>query len=249
MSAYPAAYFLTADIGNTAASVALFRNDRLVAQTALRHQDLRTLPAFLAKRKSLPVAGMYSSVVSAPPAWLRWLKQRMPLQAVRPGMVLPFDLHYRTPHSLGTDRICCVAGARQLFPGKPVLVIDAGTCITYDIVDRDGRYPGGSISPGLSMRLSALHDYTSRLPRVQAAPVRGLTGRDTTGAILTGVLHGLAFETEGFISAYRKQYRGLRVVMTGGDMPRLVKLLKSDIFAAPHLIHLGLYEILRKNPV
>jgi type III pantothenate kinase len=242
------AYFLTVDVGNTSASVALFRNDSLVEVKSLRKPQALDLAAFLSRRKTQPVAGIYSSVVSRQPRWLSGLKRRMPLQAVQPGMNLPVNLLYRSPHSLGTDRLCGMAGARQLFPGQPVLVIDAGTCITYDILDRHGRYPGGSISPGMHMRLSALHDYTSRLPRVQPGPMNELTGRDTAGSILTGVLHGLAFEIAGFVSAYRKQYKGLRVVMTGGDMPRLVKLLKSDIFAAPHLIHLGLYEILRKNP-
>jgi len=134
-----------------------------------------------------------------------------------------------------------------LFPRRPVLVIDAGTCIKYDFIDATGHYMGGSISPGLVMRFEALHHFTSALPRVQPHALKKLTGKNTKESILTGVEQGIRFEMDGFIAAYKKQYKNLKIVITGGDAPRLAKPLKSGIFAAPHLIHLGLYEILKKN--
>jgi type III pantothenate kinase len=97
------------------------------------------------------------------------------------------------------------------------------------------------------MRLEALHHYTSALPLVKPKEISDLTGHDTTHSILSGVEYGIQFEMEGFITAYKKQYKNLKVVMTGGDALRLAKPLKSNIFAAPHLIHIGLYEILKKN--
>jgi type III pantothenate kinase len=156
----------------------------------------------------------------------------------------PIRNKYKTPETLGADRLACAVGASVIFPGKNVLSIDAGTCIKYDIVDRSGSYLGGSISPGITMRLNALHTFTGKLPQVAPAPLKGFIGKDTRSSILTGVVQGAVYELEGFVRHYKKEFSGLKIILTGGDAPRLAKHLNFSIFATPDLVLVGLNRIL-----
>lgn len=197
-------------------------------------------------KKHSPSACIISAVAPVSQPLLRLLRSHMKVWRLTTRTRLPFKNGYRTPATLGNDRLACMAGARLLFPRFPVLVIDAGTCVKYDVIHR-GVYRGGSISPGLQMRFDALQHFTAALPRLQAGRFAALPGRSTHESIRTGVQQGILFEMEGFIAVYKRQYKNLKVVLTGGDAARFAKPLKSDIFAAPHLIHLGLYEILKEN--
>jgi len=237
--------YLTLDLGNTSASAALFMGNKMLKVSAIRRNSPAGLKVFLSRMK--PEACMVSSVIKSEPPLLSFLRTVSRVILLRPGLLLPVQNNYLTPKTLGQDRLACAAGAHTLFPGRNVLIIDAGTCIKYDFVDAEGCYYGGSITPGLHMRLEALHHFTSALPLVKPKETHEITGRNTAQSILSGVEYGIRFEMEGFISAYKKQYKNLKVVMTGGDGLRLAKPLKSNIFAAPHLIHTGLYEILQKN--
>jgi type III pantothenate kinase len=128
------------------------------------------------------------------------------------------------------------------------LVVNAGTCITYDLVDAQGVYRGGSIAPGLQMRFKALPQFTAKLPLIEAQPMPiDLTGRSTETAIRTGVQWGMVHEVDGFIEAYRRLYPELRVVLAGGDATYFETTLKNSIFAQPNLVLLGLYQILVYN--
>lgn len=246
MSVNPTIY-MTLDIGNTSIGAALFSNNKLLKVSTIRKNGPLGIKTLLSRNLPFPQACMVSSVVKKDPSLLAWLRKKTTVVRLHPDLDLPFVNAYHTPRTLGNDRLACAAGARALLPGRNVLIIDAGTCIKYDFVSADGRYLGGSIAPGLTMRLEALHHYTSALPLVKPKEISDLTGHDTTHSILSGVEYGIQFEMEGFITAYKKQYKNLKVVMTGGDALRLAKPLKSNIFAAPHLIHIGLYEILKKN--
>lgn len=167
---------------------------------------------------------------------------------------LPFENRYATPHTLGKDRIAGVAGAwRGVFLQQetaPMLVIDAGTCITFDFIDAQGVYWGGGISPGIQMRFRALHTFTQRLPLLEMnTPIlpNFLTGNTTQNAILSGVLNGIVAEIDGIIDQYTGQYSGLKVVMTGGDLPFFEGSLKRPTFAVPLLVLEGLHKILLHN--
>jgi type III pantothenate kinase len=239
--------YLTLDLGNTSASAALFRGNKLLKASTIRVNGPAGLKSFLSRMAVQPEACLVSSVVKKDPSLFAYLRSTMVTTSLHHGLTLPIRNNYLTPKTLGQDRLACAAGAWALFPGRNLLVIDAGTCIKYDIVDASGRYCGGSIAPGLQMRFEALHQYTSALPLVKPRALNHVTGRNTRQSILSGVEYGIRFEMQGFISTYEKQYKNLKVVMTGGDGLRLAKPLKNDIFAAPHLIHIGLYEILKKN--
>jgi type III pantothenate kinase len=162
---------------------------------------------------------------------------------------LPFRNGYQTPHTLGMDRVAAVAGAQAVFPGRPLLVIDAGTAITYDFLDDKGTYRGGGISPGIKMRFAALHTFTAKLPLIEHLPeIPPLVGYSTESSMRSGVVNGVLAELEGIMQAYQKQADGkLQVVITGGDLGLLEKGIKTSNFADPHLVLSGLYEILIFN--
>lgn len=162
---------------------------------------------------------------------------------------LPFNLEYKTPQTLGKDRIAAAAGAIDLYPGRNLLVVDAGTCITSDVVTENGTYLGGSIAPGLRMRLQAMHRFTSRLPELtpdtELEP--GLPGNSTANAMQQGALWGSLLELEGMIAHFSALYPNLLVVITGGDASFFVKNVKTKIFAHPNLVLSGLNKILNYN--
>ncbi len=160
--------------------------------------------------------------------------------------------HYRTPETLGADRLAAVVGAVKANPGKDNLVIDAGSCITYDYVDAGSNYYGGSISPGIAMRYKAMNNYTSALPMVDKdAGFTGRAGHDTKTAMLSGVQNGIRYEAEGFIKSYAQQHTSINITLTGGDGIFLDTLLKNSIFAPyikndPYLVLRGLNAIVQE---
>ncbi|MGD1846137.1 MAG: type III pantothenate kinase [Salibacteraceae bacterium] len=157
---------------------------------------------------------------------------------------IPVTKHYKTPATLGNDRVAAVVGAAHQFPKTNVLVIDAGTCITYDLVTASGDYLGGSISPGIQMRYKSLHTFTARLPLLGLQEGVELIGTSTNTAMRSGVQQGILAEVRGIISAYQGQFPDLKVVITGGDSEFFVKALKNSIFADPNLVLNGLNVIL-----
>ena len=160
---------------------------------------------------------------------------------------LPVAIRYGTPHTLGVDRIAAVCGAWELFPNQNSLVIDAGTCITYEWLDARGNYFGGSISPGLDMRLNAMHTFTARLPLVPVHSEADLVGGNTEQALQSGAWHGVVSEMDGIIERYVNKYGPLQVVLCGGDTALFENRLKHTIFAAPDLVLSGLNRILLHN--
>ena len=158
--------------------------------------------------------------------------------------------HYGTPETLGLDRWAKVLAAHAAYPGKNCLMIDAGTCMTYDLLNRDQEYFGGSISPGIHMRFKALHHFTGRLPLIEWDKSQAIpAGTDTPSALKNGVLQGVLNEVEGFISAYNKENIDLTVLLTGGNGAFLLEQLKNSIFAPqiihdPYLVLKGLNEVI-----
>ena len=162
---------------------------------------------------------------------------------------LPFMNKYNTPETLGKDRLAAVAGVAGLYPEKHLLVIDAGTCITYDLFSTDEGYLGGAISPGIQMRFKALNTFTGNLPLINADSIEypDLIGKSTSGSILSGVKRAVISEVDGMIIEYRQAFGEIKTVVTGGDFNYFDKYLKNSIFAAPNLVLIGLKKILDFN--
>src|SRR6478736_4137656 len=179
---------------------------------------------------------------------LNWIKasKKILLNHLLP---LPIHIKYKTPETLGVDRIAAVCGAVDVFPNKNSLVIDAGTAITYDFVDNHRNYKGGAISPGIKMRFESLHTFTERLPLVAKEGELQLIGNSTETCIRSGVLNGVIAEMEGTINNYKQLYPDLGVVLCGGDSFFFENKLKPTIFAAPDLVLSGLNRILLHNAV
>jgi type III pantothenate kinase len=235
---------LAIDIGNTAIKYALFEDELLTYSGQLPAQEDLPGDSRLAQVDNLIVASVRAQESQ--------LLSRLPVKGKRLALTfetpVPVTNRYQTPQTLGADRLAAVVGASFLFPDTDCLVIDAGTCITTDFVDRDKNYHGGSISPGLEMKFRALHTFTQKLPLIQEArETVPLAGRNTAEAIRSGVLNGTVAELNGIISAYRAQSPQLTVVLCGGDAAFFETNIKAPIFAVPELVLIGLNRILNYN--
>lgn len=240
---------LVIDIGNTLTKLAVFERSKLVFEgNYLDEQQISTLILKYHIKQAI-----YSSVKNETPAWLEKLTQTMQVVKFTNNMAVGVINHYATPQTLGADRIAAVAGARHLYPGESSLVIDGGTTITYDKVDAEGNYYGGSISPGLTVRYKALNNYTAGLPLIEAdGAFNHEYGDSTETAIRSGVQNGLKYELTGFIESYTKHDTKLNIILTGGDSDFFDTLLKNSIFAPcikiePHLVLIGLNAALLQD--
>lgn len=218
---------LAIDAGNTRTKAAVFQQDSLVEAVALRNEAV-----FSALEKIIekyPVSDIVlASVTHEKGTELR--KFGIPVQVIDRNWTFPFENRYATPETLGVDRMVLASGATLAFPGTNRLVIDAGTCVTYDFVDADDRYHGGAISPGLRMRYEALHHYTARLPLLETENPAGLIGDTTAASMHSGVVNGLVAEVERFIDGVSEP-GNFTIILTGGDGEFLAKRLKNTIFA------------------
>ena len=237
---------LIIDVGNTFVKLALFKNEELIHIEKVTHKDwlevaLELIEKFEVKR------GIISSVVIVKKVDLERISKKIDLLELSAAVAVPFENKYSTPKTLGVDRIALVAAAVSEFPGKNVLVIDAGTCITYDYVSNQGVYFGGAISPGVRMRYKAMHTFTGKLPELEPADFSELTGDSTENSMHSGVVNGVLGEIGNFVRRYTAENKLLTVVLTGGDINFLANKLKIDIFAQPNFLLRGLNTILIHN--
>lgn len=238
---------LIVDIGNSSAKIALFDGDTLIEQLCVSHEALpRTLREQAAHT---PIkAAILSSVIPLGEELESTLEALpFPCLGMSAQLKMPFRIAYKTPDTLGPDRLAAVAEAWAQCPGRNLLVIDAGTAITYDVVTADGIYHGGQISPGITMRFKALHQFTGKLPLVSREGERTPIGNTTETAIREGVLQGVDREIEGYIHEYSQKYPDLLVFLTGGDAFFLDNRVKSRTFADNLLVIKGLNRILTLN--
>lgn len=234
---------LVIDSGNSAAKVGIFNHLELVEKRAFSSQQ--ELQAFLAFGSFENI--LVSSVREDVPLLASWAPQTAKTFTLNKDLPLPVTSLYQTPGTLGMDRLAGICGAVQLFPDSDNLVIDAGTCITYDFVDRNRRFHGGGISPGLMMRFQAVHTFTARLPLVTPKADPALIGNSTETCIQSGVVNGIVAEMHGIAQRYEEKFPGLRVILCGGDTRFFEKQLKASIFAIPDLVLIGLNSILIHN--
>lgn len=157
---------------------------------------------------------------------------------------LPIEIGYKTPETLGFDRIAICVGAHALFPGQELLVIDSGTAITYNYVSREGCFLGGNIAPGVETRFKSLHRYTDKLPCLEPTVEYGGYGRSTREAIVNGVMLGMLFEVEKYIEHFLARKENQQVLLTGGGSVYLKNKLNFPVYMEKHLGFIGLNEIL-----
>lgn len=239
---------LAIDIGNTSIKIAAI--DHMTVHKIVRteinffKQEIKSF-----KQSFLNITEVaYCNVSVFPDHLLAYLNANFDtVFEVNSKVQLPFNNHYKSL-TLGNDRIALVAGG--LFveaSNSPLLVIDAGTCVTYDFIDSRKNYKGGAISPGLQLRYKSLHNFTANLPLLQPQHIDYITGNNTETSIHSGVIKGLTLEIKGVIETYTEKYQDLKVLMTGGDSELLVKQLKNRFFATPFLMLYGIYNLYQFN--
>lgn len=235
---------LVIDIGNTRLKGGLFKQNKLVETVVLADWTVAALSEWLRSKKGIGCV-LLSSVAQPDAALSAFLQERYAYRELTPATPLPFKNAYSTPETLGKDRLAGAAGAWARFPGRNSLVIDSGTCIKYDLVRSDGVYLGGNIAPGAGMRLRAMHEFTARLPLVPLHIPDADYGDSTLTALQIGGLRGAVLEMQGFINLYKKQYKNLKILLTGGDAEFFLPLLANQkcIFD-PNLVLKGLHAIL-----
>jgi len=180
--------------------------------------------------------------------WVKYFQSPLLLMHAQ-SLQLPFKTTYTTPATLGQDRIALLAAGQEQFQNNPFLLIDLGTCITYDFMDASQVHHGGAISPGFAMRYRALHQQTGKLPLLDFEVSNSPTGTSTNEAIHAGVFYGILSEIEGQIAYYTKIAPTLTVILSGGDAQKLSEKIKKAIFAQPNFLALGLYKIWTLNKV
>lgn len=238
---------LVIDIGNTRTKLALFNQHDLMFNVPVDSLTVEHLKMLKDEHTQLKKA-ILSSVKPYPEDLKQFLnenfEQFIELDHLTP---IPITNRYETPETLGRDRLAAAVGANELFPDQNVLIIDAGTAITYDLVTDQGHYLGGNISPGLEMRFKALHQFTGKLPLVEKKYDFQPIGRNTQEAILAGVQNGVLFELAQTIDFFNRNYQNLQIIMTGGDSNFFDKKLNYSIFVHFNLTLIGLNRILEHN--
>ena len=228
------------DEGNTNIKLGAFEKDQFLWVETF--QDIRKV---LDRIEILNPSKILISSVKNISAW-EILKKKSGTIFFDSQIVLPIQINYDSRETLGTDRIASVSAASMLYPDSNCLAFDTGTCLTHGFIDKSGTFQGGSISPGLEMRLQALHHFTAKLPYISVEQEE-LTGHSTKASITSGVINGITFEINGFIEAYQNKYVDLVVLMTGGNALLFEKRLKQPIFVIAELNLIGLNRILNYN--
>ena len=238
---------LVIDIGNTLTKVAVFSNNQIVFNNNYDSLTVNQLKDLL-NRFNI-ASSILSEVKNFENELEKILEQETKFIKLNQITKLPFNNKYTTPKTLGKDRIAVISAASKLFPNTNVLVIDIGTCITFDLIDSSNSYNGGAISPGLEMRLKALEHFTGKLPaiKIDKTETPDLIGDSTENSIKSGVYYGVKAEIEGVINAYEEQYNELKIVITGGNAERFDIAAKNRIFADKFFVMKGLNEILKEN--
>lgn len=240
---------LVIDIGNSLTKIACFSGDEMIEVVAIKSNILSVVAA-LSNKYGIPKSCLISSVKGSAEDLIAELKQSgiEKTVVIRSGLRLPVKIAYKTPETLGSDRLANACGAWLLFPDENILVVDLGTCIKFDLITLKGEYQGGGISPGLKMRYKALSSFTGQLPYFKPETTfPELIGQSTEGSIRSGVENGILAELNGIINRYETMLQSIIIIFTGGDHSRFADKVKSPIFVAPNLTLNGLKVILDHN--
>lgn len=239
---------LVIDIGNTLVKLAIFDQDQLLENTSSSSENVLKHVNDLIEAYPKLSNGIISSTAQAPEDLKNKLTSQLNLVDFTHQSKVNFKNNYTTPETLGLDRIALMAAASEIYPNANVLVIDAGTCITYDFLDKTNTYQGGAISPGLLMRFKAMHTFTEKLPLITKSWQNTcFVGKSTHEAMQIGVFKSVCYEIDGYIEDYLADYEDLTVVLTGGDYYLLSASIKNSIFATSNFLLKGLNKILQLN--
>jgi len=238
---------LIIDVGNTFVKLAVFENDTLVFKEVVKLEFILENLRVVKNKFKIIKKAILSSVGRLNDNHVKVITNDFDVLILNSETKLPYTSFYKTPKTLGVDRIALVCASVKHFPNTNVLIIDAGTCITYDFINYKNEYLGGAISPGLGVRYQSLNTLTANLPLLNVETPKSIIGDSTINAIHAGVVFGVLKEIDGVIEDYKHKYSDLTVILTGGDSNFLSKQLKSSIFATSNFLLEGLNFILQFN--
>ena len=238
---------LIVDVGNTFVKFAVFNGVDLLHKTSFKllefEEQYNKVKQVFPKLK----CAIISSVGYLSNQQINSIEKDFKVVELNSATKVPFRNLYKTPKTLGVDRIALVSASVNQFPNNNVLIIDAGTCITYDFITVKNEYLGGAISPGLRLRYKSLNDLTANLPLLVTKQPKMIVGNSTESSIHSGIVNGVITEIDGVIDQYKHQYSDLTVILTGGDANFLSNQLKNTIFANSNFLLEGLNVILEYN--
>ena len=238
---------LTIDVGNTRIKAAVFEQNTLLEVFIFTKEELKNQVDFILntfpKIQNLVIA----SVGNVEKELFSALNEKIEIHFITRESKFPYTNLYSTPTTLGIDRMVLATGAVIQFPNQNRLVIDLGTCITYDFIDENDNYLGGAISPGIRLRYESLHQQTAKLPLLTKNYPESFIGNSTQESIHSGVINGVALEIDGFIELYKTQYDKFIIILTGGDAEFLAMRLKNTIFANSNFLLESLNQTFQYN--
>jgi type III pantothenate kinase len=236
---------LVVDIGNSTLKVAIFDKKLMTSKFIYTNQSLNIFSDLF--KNNVIDNCLISNVSTIDKNILDFLKINSNLFSINESINLPFINLYKTKNTLGHDRIALVSAAAIDFPDQNTLIIDTGTCITYDFKNSENEYLGGGISPGIQMRFKSLNSQTSKLPLSTINLEYKLIGDDTNSSINSGVVYGVISEINGIINQYQERFKNIKIILTGGDSNFLLKKIKNTIFADQNFLLKGLNYLLEDN--
>ncbi|GAB3716923.1 type III pantothenate kinase [Flavobacterium koreense] len=238
---------LVIDVGNTQIKAAVFEQNTLLKKEIIAYEDWQISLKKVIKNFSEISILVVASVGKLEKSDFLTLDSGLNVYFITRESKFPFNNLYASPSTLGIDRMILASGAVLQFPKKNRLVIDAGTCITYDFIDSNDNYLGGAISPGIRLRYESLHNYTAKLPLLKKESPSQIIGNSTLQSIHSGVINGVSFEIEGFINSVLDKNDNFIIILTGGDAVFLAERLKNTIFANPNFLLESLNQTFQYN--
>lgn len=236
---------LVLDIGNSTCKYGVFAGDELIYHFKGKDPNQELIDQISINYKTFELGVISTRKISE--ELLHHLEQRFHLLYVDDHVKVPINILYKTPNTLGKDRLASVLAANKKYPGENCICVSAGTCLTYDFIDAAGNYHGGNIAPGVQMRLQAMHAYTDKLPLVEPVLNEDVIGKSTTEALQNGAIWGAIFELESFIELMIKKFGSVATLISGGDSNYFVESTKYQIFAHSNLVLEGLNEMMKFN--
>lgn len=222
---------LAIDVGNSRIKVAVFKHNNPIEIFVFDSDEAVKNFKNILKKYPKTQKALLSSVGKLDDATEKLIQNSLKTEIITHQTTFPFTNNYATPATLGIDRLVLAAGAVLLYPKQNRLVIDAGTCITYDFINANDTYLGGAISPGITIRYKSLNNFTAKLPLLEKKETENFIGNSTENSIHSGIINGVCYEIDGFISRYSDKFQDLTIILTGGDAVFLAKRLKNTIFA------------------
>ncbi|WP_179337014.1 type III pantothenate kinase [Winogradskyella ludwigii] len=238
---------LIVDVGNTYVKFAVFKSGDLIYKQNFKLNEFKEQYQTLKNDFPELKKAIISSVGHLSKDQIELITKDLNVIELSTELKFPFKNSYSTPKTLGVDRIALVCSSVNQFPNKNVLIIDAGTCITYDFITKDNEYLGGAISPGLRLRYKSLNNLTANLPLLETKLPTKRVGDSTESSIHSGIVNGVITEINGIMDQYQQEYSDLTVILTGGDTNFLSNQLKNSIFANSNFLFEGLNFILEYN--